>query len=96
MNTYKFSTKAIHAGQDPDPATGAIITPIYVSSTFAQPSPGVNKGFEYSRSGNPTRKALETCIAELENGSQGFAFASGLASSSTVLRVCRYRHTYHP
>jgi cystathionine beta-lyase/cystathionine gamma-synthase len=84
---YGFSTKAIHSGQAPEPATGAIITPIYATSTFVQPSPGVNKGFEYSRSGNPTRKALETCVADLEEGASGFAFASGLAASATVLEL---------
>jgi len=84
---YGFSTKAIHSGQAPEPATSAIITPIYATSTFVQPSPGVNKGFEYSRSGNPTRKALETCVADLEEGASGFAFASGLAASATVLEL---------
>jgi cystathionine beta-lyase/cystathionine gamma-synthase len=84
---YGFSTKAIHSGQAPEPATGAIITPIYATSTFVQPSPGVNKGFEYSRSGNPTRKALEKCVADLEEGASGFAFASGLAASATVLEL---------
>jgi cystathionine beta-lyase/cystathionine gamma-synthase len=88
MNRHHgFSTKAIHSGQAPEPATGAIITPIYATSTFVQPSPGVNKGFEYSRSGNPTRKALETCVADLEEGASGFAFASGLAASATVLEL---------
>jgi cystathionine gamma-lyase len=84
---YGFSTKAIHSGQQPEPSTGAIMTPIYATSTFVQPSPGVNKGFEYSRSGNPTRKALETCIADLEDGAQGYAFASGLAASATILEL---------
>ena len=82
---YGFSTKAIHSGQEPDSATGAIVTPIYATSTFIQESPGVNKGYEYSRSKNPTRFALEECIADLENGKKGFAFSSGLAASSTVL-----------
>jgi cystathionine gamma-lyase len=85
MNYYGFSTKSIHSGQAPDKTTGAIMTPIYATSTFVQESPGVNKGYEYSRSKNPTRTALEECIAELENGSKGFAFASGLAASSTVI-----------
>ncbi len=80
-----FATRAIHAGQQPDPVTGAIMTPIYASSTYVQQSPGVHKGYEYSRSHNPTRKALEDCVADLENGAQGFAFASGMAASSTVL-----------
>lgn len=83
--SYGFSTKAIHSGQEPDLATGAIVTPIYATSTFIQESPGVNKGYEYSRSKNPTRFALEECVADLENGKKGFAFSSGLAASSTVL-----------
>jgi cystathionine beta-lyase/cystathionine gamma-synthase len=87
MNTYKFSTRAIHAGQEPDPATGAIMTPIYASSTFVQSSPGKHKGYEYSRSANPTRTALESCMAELENGKAAFAFASGLAAENTVLEM---------
>jgi len=82
-----FETKAIHAGQQPDPTTGAIMTPIYASSTYVQESPGVHKGYEYSRSYNPTRKALEDCIAALENGSGGFAFASGMAATATVLEM---------
>ncbi len=87
MNRYKFSTLAIHAGQEPDPSTGAIMTPIYASSTFVQSSPGKHKGYEYSRSANPTRTALENCMAELENGKAAFAFASGLAAESTVLEM---------
>ncbi len=87
MNPPGFSTRAIHAGQDPDPATGAVVTPIYATSTFAQQSPGVHKGYEYSRSGNPTRAALEACIASLEGGLRGFAFASGLAASATILEL---------
>ncbi len=86
-NRQAFATRAIHAGQAPDPTTGAIMTPIYASSTFVQKSPGVHKGFEYSRSGNPTRAALERCIADLENGAQGFAFASGLAAEATILEL---------
>ena len=82
-----FETKAIHAGQQPDPTTGAIMTPIYASSTYVQESPGVHEGYEYSRSHNPTRKALEDCIAALENGSGGFAFASGMAATATVLEM---------
>jgi cystathionine gamma-lyase len=82
-----FETKAIHAGQAPDPTTGAIMTPIYASSTYVQQSPGVHKGYEYSRSHNPTRKALEDCIASLENGSAGYAFASGMAATATVLEL---------
>jgi cystathionine gamma-lyase len=82
-----FATKSIHCGQAPDTATGAIMTPIYATSTFVQSSPGVSSGFEYSRSGNPTRKALETCMAGLEEGAQAFAFSSGLAASATVLEL---------
>ncbi|MEI6286169.1 MAG: aminotransferase class I/II-fold pyridoxal phosphate-dependent enzyme [Bacillota bacterium] len=85
MNKQGFATRAIHAGQDPEATTGAVITPIYATSTFAQSSPGVTKGYEYSRSANPTRTALETCLADLEDGVAAFAFASGLAASSTVL-----------
>jgi cystathionine gamma-lyase len=81
----KFGTLAIHAGQEPDPTTGAIITPIYATSTYVQQSPGVHKGFEYSRSQNPTRFAWEGCIAALESGKRGFAFASGLAATATLL-----------
>jgi cystathionine gamma-lyase len=82
---YRFGTKAIHAGQEPDPSTGAIMTPIYATSTYVQASPGVHKGFEYSRSQNPTRFAYERCVAELEGGARGMAFASGLAATSTLL-----------
>ena len=82
-----FSTKAIHAGQQPDPSTGAIMTPIYASSTYVQQSPGVHQGYEYSRSHNPTRKALEDCIAALENGSAGYAFASDMSATATVLEL---------
>jgi cystathionine beta-lyase/cystathionine gamma-synthase len=87
MRKYKFSTLAIHEGQEPDPTTGAVITPIYATSTFAQQSPGVHQGYEYSRSANPTRTALEKCVASLENGSSGFAFASGLAAENTILEA---------
>ncbi len=86
-NRARFATRAIHAGQAPDPTTGAIMTPISVASTYVQESPGIHKGFEYSRSQNPTRKAYEDCIADLENGSAGFAFASGMAASATVLEL---------
>ncbi len=85
MSSHGFATKAIHAGQAPDSATGAIITPIYATSTFVQERPGVHKGYEYSRSGNPTRSALENCIAALEEGVAGFAFASGLAAESVII-----------
>jgi len=83
----KFSTRVIHAGQSPDPSTGAIMTPIYASSTFVQDSPGIHKGYEYARTGNPTRKAYEMCIADLEGGKYAFAFASGLAAADTVLSL---------
>jgi cystathionine gamma-lyase len=82
-----FATRAIHAGQQPDPTTGAVMSPIHVSSTYAQSSPGVHKGYEYSRTQNPTRMAYERCIADLEGGVQGFAFASGLAATATVLEL---------
>jgi len=83
--TLSFSTRCIHAGQSPDPTTGAVMTPIYATSTYAQESPGRHKGYEYARSQNPTRSAFERCIADLEGGTQGFAFASGLAATATVL-----------
>ncbi len=83
--THHFSTRTIHAGQTPDPSTGAIMTPIYATSTFVQESPGVNKGYEYARTQNPTRMAYERCVADLESGTRGFAFASGLAAMSTLL-----------
>ena len=82
-----IETRAIHAGQQPDPTTGAIMTPIYATSTYVQESPGVHKGFEYSRTHNPTRFALEDCVADLENGKKGFAFASGLACMGTLLEL---------
>ena len=84
-NTLGFSTRCVHAGQDNDPTTVAIITPIYATSTYAQSSPGVHKGFEYARTQNPTRMALERCIADLEGGIAGFAFASGMAATATIL-----------
>ena len=86
-NKQGFETRAIHAGQEPDPTTGAIMTPIYASSTFVQDSPGVHKGYEYARTGNPTRKAYEMCMADLEGGKSAFAFASGLAAADTVLSL---------
>lgn len=81
---YGFATRAIHAGQDPDPGTGAVSVPIYQTSTFAQDAVGVNKGYDYARSGNPTRTALEVALAALEGGKYGLAFASGLAAETTV------------
>ena len=83
----KFETKVIHAGQAPDPRTGAVMTPIYATSTYAQTSPGEHKGFDYARTRNPTRDALEACLAELEGGHSGFAFASGMAAIGTVLEL---------
>jgi cystathionine beta-lyase/cystathionine gamma-synthase len=82
-----FETRVIHAGQFPDPSTGAIMPPIFQTSTYVQSSPGVHKGYEYSRSQNPTREALERCVADLEGGRRGYAFASGLAGMSTVLEL---------
>ena len=83
----RFATRVIHAGQPPDPQTGAVITPIYATSTFAQESPGVHKGLDYGRSHNPTRWAYERCVADLEGATDGFAFASGMAATSTVLEL---------
>ena len=82
---HGFATRTIHAGQTPDPSTGAIMPPIYATSTFVQSSPGVHQGYDYARSHNPTRSAYERCAADLEGGSQAFAFASGLAAIATVL-----------
>jgi cystathionine gamma-lyase len=87
VRRHGFATRAIHAGQRPDPATGAIMTPIYASSTYVQESPGRHKGFDYSRTRNPTRDALEACVADLENGFAGFAFASGMAATATLLEL---------
>jgi len=84
-NRPAFATRAIHAGQSPDPTTGAIMPPIYTTSTYVQESPGVHKGYEYSRTQNPTRMAYERCIADLESGERGYAFASGLAAIATLL-----------
>jgi cystathionine gamma-lyase len=84
---HRLATRAIHAGQQPDPSTGAIMTPIYATSTYVQRSPGDHKGWEYSRSHNPTRDAYEKCVADLESGTRGFAFASGMAATSTVLEL---------
>ena len=89
VDKMKFSTRAIHAGQMPDPTTGAIMTPVYLSSTYVQESPGVHKGWEYSRTHNPTRRAYENCIADLESGKFGFAFASGCAATTTVMQLLK-------
>lgn len=86
-NRQGFSTRAIHAGQRPDPTTGAVMTPIYATSTYAQESPGVNKGYEYARGKNPTREAFEACLADLEGGTHAFGFASGMAATSTALEL---------
>src|SRR6202451_2628016 len=84
-----FATRTIHAGQAPDPTPGAVMPPIYATSTYVQSSPGVHQGFEYSRSQNPTRFAYERCIADLEHGVRGFAFASGLAATATFLDLLK-------
>src|SRR5262245_59640034 len=84
---HGFSTRAIHAGQDADPTTGATVVPIYATSTYTQAAPGQHKGYEYSRTGNPTRAALETCLAALEGGERGLAFASGLAATAAVVQA---------
>ena len=86
-NRLAFATRTIHAGQAPDPTTGAVMPPIYATSTYAQASPGDHQGYEYSRSQNPTRMAFERCIADLESGTSGFAFASGMAATATVLEL---------
>src|SRR3989442_975674 len=83
----KFATKAIHAGQEPDPSTGAIMTPICQTATYVQEGLGEHKGFEYARTGNPTRSALEACIAAIEDGKYGLAFASGMAAESAILSL---------
>jgi cystathionine gamma-lyase/cystathionine beta-lyase len=85
MHKTHFNTRAIHAGQEADPSTGAVMTPIYATSTYRQSAPGVHQGYEYSRTQNPTRAAYEACVASLESGMQGFAFASGMAAINTVI-----------
>src|SRR3989344_6867719 len=84
-----LETRVIHAGQSPDPTTGAVMTPIYATSTYVQESPGKHKGYEYSRTKNPTREAYEKCIADLESGNAGFAFASGMAAIATILELLK-------
>jgi cystathionine gamma-lyase len=86
-NRLAFGTRTIHAGQEPDPTTGAIMMPIYQTSTFVQSSPGVHKGYDYARSKNPTRMAYERCVADLESGQRGYAFASGLAAAASILEI---------
>src|SRR6476659_963151 len=83
----KFATKLIHAGAEPDPSTGAIMVPIYQTSTYVQSAPGKNKGYEYARSQNPTRKALEDALAIIENGKFGLAFSSGVAATDSVIKL---------
>jgi cystathionine beta-lyase/cystathionine gamma-synthase len=87
ITRMKIATKLIHAGQAPDPSTGAIMTPIYQTSTYVQEAPGVNKGYEYARSQNPTRKALEDCLAAIENGKHGLCFGSGVAATDAVMKL---------
>src|SRR3954447_26222100 len=89
QSSWGFETRAVHTGQAADPVTGAVVTPITLSTTFAQEGVGEHKGFEYSRSGNPTRAALEACVASLEDASFGFALRSGLAAEDSVLRLLR-------
>src|SRR5678815_863546 len=86
-SNYKLATKFIHAGAEPDPSTGAIMTPIYQTSTYVQEAPGVNKGYEYARSQNPTRFALERAMAEIENGRFGLVFSSGVAATDAVIKL---------
>lgn len=87
---FDFATRVIHAGQSPDPSTGAVMQPIYATSTYVQKSPGVHQGYEYSRTQNPTRHAYEACVANLEGGSKGFAFASGMAAISTIVELLNH------
>src|ERR1700733_2115583 len=86
-NELRFATRCVHAGQEPDPTTGAVMMPIYATSTYVQQSPGVHKGYDYARTKNPTRMAYERCVADLESGTRAFAFASGLAAASTILEL---------
>ncbi|HLB58108.1 MAG TPA: aminotransferase class I/II-fold pyridoxal phosphate-dependent enzyme, partial [Gammaproteobacteria bacterium] len=88
-NSHHLATRVIHAGQTPDPTTGAVMTPIYATSTYVQKSPGKHQGYEYSRTRNPTRDAYEQCVANLESGQRGFAFASGMAAIATVLELLK-------
>ena len=85
----KFNTKAIHGGQQHEPATGAVMPPVFQTSTFAQTSPGVHSGYEYSRAANPTRTALENALASIENGARGLAFSSGLAATDCVMKLLK-------
>src|SRR3990167_2619368 len=88
-NSHHLATRVIHAGQTPDPTTGAVMTPIYATSTYVQKSPGKHQGYEYSRTRNPTRDAYEQCVANLESGQRGFAFASGMAAIATILELLK-------
>lgn len=90
LKKHAFATRVIHAGQHPDPTTGAVMMPIYATSTYAQTSPGQHKGYEYSRTQNPTRQAYERCVADLESGAAGYAFASGMAAISTILELLNH------
>src|SRR5262245_3243818 len=85
-----FATRTIHAGQSPDPTTGSVMVPIYATSTYVQDSPGVHKGYDYGRSHNLTRFSFERCVADLEDGTAGFAFASGLAGIATILELIEH------
>src|SRR6218665_3448010 len=87
LSSKKTATRIIHAGAEPDPSTGAIMTPIFQTSTYVQQAPGINKGFEYARSQNPTRKALEEALAAIENGKYGLAFSSGVAATDAVIKL---------
>src|SRR5215469_4462944 len=86
-SAQRFATRVIHGGQRPDPSTGAIMPPIYATSTYVQSSPGVHKGYDYARTRNPTRDALQACLASLEGGRAAFSFASGMAASATVVEL---------
>src|SRR5689334_15854431 len=89
MTAYQFGTQAIHAGQEPDPSTGAIMTPIYQTSTYVQESPGKHKGYAYARGKSPTRVALEKCIAVLEHAKHGLCFSSGMGATDAVIKLLR-------
>jgi len=90
LTNKRFATKAIHAGCFPDPSTGAIVTPISLATTYKQKSPGVHQGYEYSRTGNPTRQSFEDCVAALESGKWGLAFASGMAATTSIIHLLEY------
>src|SRR5436853_6976315 len=89
MTSYHFGTLAIHAGQEPDPSTGAIMTPIYQTSTYVQESPGKHKGYAYARGNNTTRVALEKCIASLDNAKHGLCFSSGMCATDAIIKLLR-------